>query len=347
MKNTILSIFILAIHVFSCGPNLHKSAHIHASKGLLSADSLGISLIHEHILVDFIGADKTGYSRWDRDAVTKKVLPYLMELKSLGVETIMECTPAYLGRDPELLKKLSELSGLNILTNTGYYGAVDGKYLPQHAYSETAKELSQRWISEFESGIEQTGIKPAFIKISVNDKSELSEMDQKLVKAAALTHLKSGMAIVSHTGSWQTASAQIVILQAEGVDPSAFVWVHAQAEKDFRKYLEAAKLKVWISLDGVAWDLNGHLERLIFAKENDLLHQILISHDAGWYNPGEPDGGDFKEFTSIFKYLIPALKEKGFTQKELNLLLIENPHKVFALGVKKINGKEKVSIPPS
>ncbi|ERM84359.1 hypothetical protein P872_15045 [Rhodonellum psychrophilum GCM71 = DSM 17998] len=336
MKHTILYIFILAIHVFSCGPNLHKRAPIHTAKGLVSSDSLGISLIHEHILVDFIGADKTGYNRWDRDTVIKKVLPYLLELKSLGVETIMECTPAYLGRDPELLKKLSELSGLNILTNTGYYGAVGGKYLPQHAYSETAKELSKRWIMEFENGIEQTGIKPAFIKISVNDTSELSEMDQKLVKAAALTHLRTGMAIVSHTGSWQTASAQIAILKAEGVDLSAFVWVHAQAEQDFGKYLEAGKSKVWISLDGVVWDLDGHLERLVFAKENDLLNQILISHDAGWYSPGEPDGGDFKEFTSIFKVLIPALKEKGFTQKELDLLLIENPRKVFALGMKKI-----------
>lgn len=36
-------------------------------------------------------------------------------------------TPAYLGKDPELLLKLSELSGLQIVTKTGYYGARNDK----------------------------------------------------------------------------------------------------------------------------------------------------------------------------------------------------------------------------
>ena len=122
------------------------------------------------------------------------------------------------------------------------------------------------------------------------------------MRAAALTNFSTGMSIVSHTGSWQPASAQITILKGVGVDPSTFVWVHAQAEKDFSKYLEAAESRVWISLDGVTWDVEGHLERLVFAKENKLLNRVLISHDPGRYSPGKPDGGEFKEFTSIFKF---------------------------------------------
>ncbi|MGH8020026.1 MAG: phosphotriesterase, partial [Opitutaceae bacterium] len=41
----------------------------------------------------------------------------------LGVETLVECTPAYVARDPKLLARLSEASGLHVLTNTGLYGA--------------------------------------------------------------------------------------------------------------------------------------------------------------------------------------------------------------------------------
>ncbi|MES2874673.1 MAG: hypothetical protein V4708_13185 [Bacteroidota bacterium] len=129
---------------------------------------MGISLIHEHILVDFIGADSTGYHRWDKSKVIERVLPFLMDAKQKGVQTIFDCTPAYLGRDPLLLKELSEKSGINILTNTGYYGARDNKYIPRHAVSQTPEEIAKVWIDEFKNGIEGSGVFPGFIKISVD-----------------------------------------------------------------------------------------------------------------------------------------------------------------------------------
>ena len=120
--------------------------------GPLDADQLGKTLIHEHFLVDFIGADKINYNRWNRNEVIKKVIPYLEEVKKYGVKTIFDCTPAMLGRDIELLNMLADKSGIHIVTNTGYYGAVDNKYLPQHAFTETAEQLAGRWTSEFEKG---------------------------------------------------------------------------------------------------------------------------------------------------------------------------------------------------
>ena len=124
------------------------------------ANQMGKSLIHEHILVDFIGAKDYNPQKWNRDKVVEKVLPYLKELKETGCETLVDCTPAFLGRDALLLKELSEKSGLKILTNTGYYGAVDNKYLPEHAYNESAQELANRWIAEYEKGIDGTEIRP-------------------------------------------------------------------------------------------------------------------------------------------------------------------------------------------
>lgn len=321
----------LSVIVFGCSPKRSDEGKIYTVTGEISPRKMGPTLIHEHILVDFIGADSTGYHRWDKDSVVQKVLPFLEEIKKRGIKTLVECTPSYLGKDPVLLQKLTEATGMQFITNTGYYGAVEGKYLPAHAFTESPEQLAKRWVTEFREGIEDTGVRPGFIKISVNSGAPLSEMDEKLVRAAAITQRETGLLIVSHTGTWETADAEIEVLKDEKVDLSQFVWVHAQVEKDFRNYKKAAKEGVWISLDGIAWDIPGHLERIVYCKENGLLDHVLLSHDAGWYSPGEPNGGDFKGFTALFDELVPMLKEKGFTQSELNLMLIQNPAKAFPI----------------
>ncbi|UZD22744.1 phosphotriesterase [Algoriphagus halophytocola] len=329
MKRPIFLLTLSFIFLLSCGKSDHTAPYIHTVTGAVPLDSMGLSLIHEHMLVDFIGADAVSPHRYNQEEVIAKVLPYLLEVKAFGVKTIFDCTPSYLAKDPELLKILSEKSGIQILTNTGFYGAVAGKYLPDFVFEETAVQLADRWIAEYENGIGETGIKPAFIKISVNEEIPLREVDAKLVKAAGLTHQKTAMQIASHTGTWATAEQEVEILMQIGVDPSAFVWVHAQAEQDFQNYLQAARLGVWISLDGIGWSLDEYVERLLFAKENGFLGNVLISHDAGWYDPSKPGGGDFVPFTNIFEKLMPALNEKGFEQTDWEMLLEENPKQAF------------------
>ena len=302
--------------------------------GEISTGELGLTLVHEHILVDFIGADKISYDRWDRDQVEKKVLPYLIEAKQAGVKSLFDCTPAFLGRDVILLKRLSEKTGLHIITNTGYYGAINNKYLPTWANEETDKQLARRWITEFEEGIENSGVRPGFIKISV-DPGKLSDLHQKLVRAAGITHLETGLTICSHTGKSPAAFEQLDILKAMGVKAEAFVWVHAQAEADKTQQIRAAGRGAWVSLDGIGWgDFENYADSLVRLKEQGLLHRVLISHDAGWYKPGEPDGGKFTGFTNIFRELMPLLDKRGFTRVEYEQLLIKNPASAFAIGVK-------------
>jgi phosphotriesterase-related protein len=297
-------------------------------KGPIAASQMQTTLIHEHILVDFIGADKTHKDRWNKADVVRKVLPYLRELKGLGCSTLIECTPAYLGRDPELLKTLSDSSGLHILTNTGYYGAQKNKFLPAHALTETADQLAQRWIKEWEEGIEGTGIKPGFIKISV-DAGPLSPIHQKLVQAAARTHQKTGLTIASHTGVAPAAFEQLTILEKEGVAPEAFIWVHAQAEKDFDQFIAAAKKGAWVSLDGLSSDnVDHYLKMLQYMRDKQLLHKVLISHDAGWYDPDNPAAA-FRGYNVLFEKFIPLLRQHHFSADEIHLLTVVNPAKAF------------------
>src|SRR5690606_28646478 len=139
-----------------------KKGEVMTVNGTIKPRQMGMSLIHEHILVDFIGADQISFDRWDREQVVKKVLPYLQEIRDLGVKTLVECTPAYLGRDARLLDELSDRIELQIITNTGYYGARQNQHLPEHAFKEDAEQLAERWINEFENGIDGTSIKPGF-----------------------------------------------------------------------------------------------------------------------------------------------------------------------------------------
>ena len=109
-------------------------------------------LVHEHILVDFVGADAIGPGRYDAEEAFRVALPKLKEIRALGCRRLLECTPNYLGRDPKLLRRLARATGLEIWTNTGLYGAVDFKFLPAYAKTETAEQLAQRWIAEWRAG---------------------------------------------------------------------------------------------------------------------------------------------------------------------------------------------------
>jgi phosphotriesterase-related protein len=317
--------------LFSCNT---KESRIITVTGEIPASAIGKTLHHEHLLVDFIGADSTGYHRWNKEEVVEKVLPYLLEIKKLGYKTLVECTPAYLGRDPELMKMLSEKSGIQIITNTGYYSAVGGKFIPEHGFAETAEQLAARWIDEAKNGIEGTGIYPGFIKIAV-ERGPLEEINRKVVEAACITHKATGLVIMSHTGPALPAFQEIEILKQNGVDPSAFIWTHAQNEKDFNKHIEAAKMGAWIAFDNFN---PGQLERYIeFAqimKKEGLLGKVLFSHDAGWYKPEEPGGGEFRGFTEIEEILIPALEKSGLSQPDIYQLFTANPAKAFIVKVR-------------
>ena len=318
-----------------------KKKQVMTVTGMINSSDMRNTLPHEHILVDFIGADEINPPRWDREAVVTKMLPYLEEARSAGCHTLVDCTPNYLGRDVALLKRLSDVAGLQIMTNTGYYGGSDNKYLPAHTFTETPEQLARRWTSEWENGIDGTPVRPGFMKISVNS-SHLSDVSLKLIQAAALTHLKTGLTIASHTGPAIPAFEQIEILKVNKIDPAAFIWVHAQNEKDSTQYVKAAREGAWVSLDGLRNEnIETYLENLQHLKREQCLHKVLISHDAGWYDPAKPDGGEVREYTVLFKKMIPRMEQEGFNESEIIQLIHNNPAEAYSIGVKKLKRRRR------
>lgn len=307
------------------------AAAYHGVRGPLDAAALGTTLVHEHVLVDFGGAALASRARYDAEEAFRVALPHLEELRRRGCRTLFECTPAYLGRDPLLLRRLSEASGLQIVTNTGYYGAAADIAVPQHAYAETPRQLAARWTAEFEKGIEGTGVRPGFVKIGV-DAGPLSPIDRKLVEAGAHTHLATGLTLAIHTGDGRAAIEIIGVLGGLGVAPEAYVWVHAQSEPDRATRAWAAQQGAWVELDGVSpRSLDAHVEAVLDLHRRNRLDRVLVSQDAGWYHVGEPGGGSYRSHAFLFDAFVPALREAGLGDDGIDALLVRNPAAAFAI----------------
>ncbi len=306
---------------------------IQTVKGKIPAADLGRTLAHEHVLVDFIGAEQVSPTRYDADEVFRVALPHLKQARELGARALVECTPAFLARDPALLVRLSEASGLHVLTNTGLYGARKNIFLPAYAHAESAEQLAARWIAEARDGIGNTGVRPGFIKSGVDAEPVLSPVQRKLIAAAALTHAATGLTIAVHTGRGPGLE-QLDVLTEHGVGAEAWVWVHAQGAKD-EDLIAAAERGAWISCDGLNRNsVTRHLHLCREFKRRGQLGRVLLSHDAGWFDPAKPGGGTFRGYDLLFAVFLPLLRENGFSEAEIDQVTVRNPAEAYAVRVR-------------
>ncbi len=238
------------------------------------------------------------------------------------------------GKGRGLARRLSELSGLNILTVTGNYAAFEHKFLPPNVYRDSEQALAQRWIGEWRHGIGDTGVKPGFHQAGIQWRTP-DEAERKLIRAGAIAHHATGLTIGAHTGPATAAFEELAELESLGVHPSAWIWIHAQNEKDPTRHEAAARRGAWISLDGVSPEtLDAHVASIDFLRGKGLLNRVLASQDAGWYTVGEPRGGEPRGYDTVFTGLIPALRSRGFTQADIDTLFIDNPAAAFAIRVR-------------
>ena len=313
-------------------------ATIHTVSGPIPSSSLGFTLPHEHVMVDFVGAEKTNRGRWDSGEVIARMQPYLLAAKHSGVRGFVDCTPAYLGRDPRILKKLAQNTGLHILTNTGYYGDAEGRYLPPSAHGETAAQIAAHWLAEWRFGIEDTGIRPGFVKIRVDglavDQSKISEMDGKLLAAAAEVTRRTRMAVTCHSPGRSGLSAALRFA-AEGGDPGKFIVAHCD-DNGFELNQRIIAAGSWVSIDGIGRKPEADHLAIVLPLLQKSPDRLLLSMDSGWYNVGEKDGGKINGFNALTDRFLPALRAAGVTAAQINHITIENPARVFAAAVQRL-----------
>lgn len=311
-----------------------KDKKIITVRGPINKIDLGPALPHEHIMCDFVGAESTGPHRWEKTKVIQRMLPYVNALKQTGMTTLFDCTPAYIGRDPLLLRRISEASHVNIVTNTGFYGGANDKYVPQKAYNMSSQTMADHWANEYENGIENTDIRPGFMKIGVDpiesEDASLSPIDTTIVSAAAIASKRTGLSVTCHTGGGLAGLAALKLFIEQGGKAESFIVAHAD-NHGLTINRKVTDLGGWVSFDAIGRrPLKQHLE-IVPSMLSYRADRLLISQDNGWYSVGEPDGGDVRGYTDLMNTFLPALEKTGITSKQIHDLIQQNPWNAFAI----------------
>ncbi|MCP4610888.1 MAG: hypothetical protein GY845_19445 [Planctomycetes bacterium] len=298
------------------------------TQGPIIAEGLGVILPHEHIFTDLRGPATRGYGQADAADVVRVMAPLLEEAKQSGIGLLFECSSIGVGRNVSILSEVSAASGLPVVVSTGVYGRAN--FAPIEHQNMSEDELTELFISEIREGIEGTGIKAGFIKIATGG-SNMNALEEKILRAAGRAAKETGAAVASHTTVSSNATRQADIL--ESISPEIrFIWVHAQSANNRNLYKQLAERGVFIELDSLGW--NPEQDSTFIAAIKELLaagygEQILLSHDAGWYRPGEQNGGTQKPYTYLIETFIPKLRDNGVDDETIRMITEINPIRAF------------------
>jgi phosphotriesterase-related protein len=254
--------------------------HVMTVTGLIDAEAMGITLPHEHLLLDLrnqfteyddperrrrshrpLGPDNTDEVRDDPYAVRDNLLLDDLDLavreaqrfKSLGGRTIVDCTSVGIHRDARRLRELSLRTGLNVLAGCGYY--TQDTHPPQmDAWS--AEEITQQILRDLTEGIDGTDIKAGVIG-ELGTSNPLHPNERKGLVAGAMASRQTGTAIQVHTYPWGRVGLEAVdVLVGHGADPAKIVICHTDVEINLDYIRELLRRGVWVEFDNFGKEFN-------------------------------------------------------------------------------------------
>jgi phosphotriesterase-related protein len=302
--------------------------------GQVPVEHLGLILPHEHLFTDLRGPLAPGYACADPEVVGQVMAPYLAAAHEAGVTALVECSTVGVGRNVAVLQHLASITPIHIIAPTGVYREA---FVPPRLQTLSAQELAREWVRDLNEGIDGTPVRAGFIKVCASDDGP-TPLEERILQAAALASQQTGAAVASHTASGAVAWREIEILASAGLDLRHFIWVHANLEPDPAFHAEAAREGIYVEFDaiGAGWaSQSDMLDFTLALLEAGYAEQILLSHDAGWYDPaqsdGQPENGGIRGYTALSTDFLPALRARGVIDELLHLLTVTNPARAFAL----------------
>lgn len=306
--------------------------------GPLDTRELGFTLCHEHIVVASSGIHQYFPESLDRRGIIEEGVRQLREAFAGGLRTIVDCTPAELGRDAKLMREVSRRSKVQIIAATGTY--VD---IPRYFWHTNPDRLAALYVREIEQGMEGTDIKAGVIKVA-NDNRVLEAKEITVLRAAARASKRTGVPITTHTNALVgNGEAQMRVFQEEGVDPRKVCIGHSNATTDTGYLLGLLKRGVYLGLDEYpghsptpSWqERNVVLTKLIDAGYAD---QLMLAHDWSVKLPPDDSWGSDAEhhkkanpdhYSFISRRALPHLKSLGVSDAVINTIMVENPRRFF------------------
>ena len=284
----------------------------------IQEDEIGITLPHEHICcyseyLYYIAGDKY----LDKNKLAEYSIDYLKKIKEkYQLGTFIDCTPINIGRDVELLKKISEQSGINIICATGFY------YTEELVLNNTSVDDLSEYIV-----LDAQKVNAGIIKCAVENEN-FSPFNEKLLRACAKAQLKLGLPIVMHTNAKNKNSiVALEVILSEGVKPQAVTVSHLSDTSDMKYVKSVAEKGCYIGLDRLYGNfsreyIDSKIKTILELSDCGYSDKILLSHDALFFNgfDGKPDIDLTPRFNYCFDYIL-----SGLSREMVDKITIKNP----------------------
>jgi phosphotriesterase-related protein len=302
-------------------------AQLFTTLGPLNRDQLGMILPHEHVFVDLRTPDQPGYAQAEAADVVKLMAPEIERIKALGITALVECSTGGVGRRADMDLAVSKATNFPIVVPTGNYRE---PWIPEWVKTATEAELEAWMLKELNERFDEADYRAGWIKLSAGDDG-ITPLEARILRAAARAAVQTGATIGSHTIKGRVVMDQLDIIEKEGGTAARFISIHTQAEKDFALNLAVAERGAWIEYDNIGWVDDGELLPLILkVLEAGRGNQLLLSHDRGWYNPGNQPGEIPKPYTHLSEVMLPKLRAAGVDEPTITVLTHDNPFNAYA-----------------
>jgi phosphotriesterase-related protein len=309
--------------------------HVQTVKGPVHTADLGRTLMHEHLFVvnPEVQANYPGFAGWNEDEQIEAGARKLNELHAAGYDTLVDVTVMPMGRDVERVRRLADLTELNIIVATGLY-AFDEIPGPLSAPTPEGEEdaLVGLFAGDIETGTGDTGIRAAVIKVAT-DRPGITPGSERILRAAAKAHRRTGAPITTHSRPRKRGGLdQQRIFAEEGVDLGRVIIGHSGDTGDADHLEELVANGSYIGMDRFGIEWIPFEERVGIVAEmcrRGHAGRMVLSHDAGLFNDwGSPTFPSW-HYLHLHEDVLPELRRQGVTEEQIDQMLIDNPRAIF------------------
>jgi phosphotriesterase-related protein len=307
--------------------------------GDIEPGQLGITYAHEHLVID---GGRPVQMRADFDlSDVERMATEMGAAAALGLGAAVDAMPCDAGRNVAKLAELSRRTGVHVIAPTGLHH--DRYYGPAHwSHRLTVDEIAGLFIADVVDGIDandysgplvkRTPHRAGVIKIAGSE-GGLSARDERVFEAAAITHVRTGVPILTHCEHGTGAPEQVWFLVDRGVDPGHIVLSHVDKVVDRAFHRDLAATGVVLEYDGsFRWrddEPNGTLQLLEWMVEDGLAGHVVLGMDAarqGYYAVygGRPG------LTWLLDGFTTLMEARGLDAAVRRQWFVENPARAFA-----------------
>lgn len=315
--------------------SMTNKAVVETMTGPIPTSVLGFTLMHEHIIARSEGMIQNFPHIWNQPAVLDYALKMLKALKAKGVDTIVDLTVLGLGRDIPMLLPVVKDSGLQVIAATGLYTFTDP---PTYFRNRDEKEMAELFIHDIIEGIQGTEVKAAILKCAT-DAPGITPGVEKVLKAVAHAHLRTGVPISTHThAATKRGLEQQDLFVSEGVDLNRVIIGHSGDSDDLDYLAKLLERGSYIGMDRFGLDFFlpeekriatiASLCRMGWAERMVLSHDAMVYFDVYELGAIETTRPQWNYF-NLQDNIIPKLLAAGVSPNQIDIMTRENPRRIF------------------